>query len=278
MNQHPEIETLRQVLSRADAEDLDVLVDYITDSGKGRISLDKSVCVHLVNARTAHKYEDTELQLIEKEIRRYGGNSIANLFRDVRGLLGLLGSTESGGADALAAEAVTYDEIVKDVAEHLKVELGRSSSTPEREEGIMKSLLIASLEKTTLEQRESLVKDLGIPNANNVAKRGIEAVAAGIAAAVLTNTMAFQLSRTVASATLQALAGRALVVTASSFVARPVVALAGPIGWAITGAWALADMASPAYRVTVPCVVQVAYMRRKTRMRLECSPTMTNSI
>ena len=40
---------------------------------------------------------------------------------------------------------------------------------------------------------------------------------------------------------------------------------AGPIGWAITAIWAAFDMASPAYRVTVPCVVQVAYMRQKMK-------------
>jgi len=27
--------------------------------------------------------------------------------------------------------------------------------------------------------------------------------------------------------------------------------------------WTLADLSSPAYRVTVPCVVQLAYMRQK---------------
>jgi hypothetical protein len=37
----------------------------------------------------------------------------------------------------------------------------------------------------------------------------------------------------------------------------------GPIGWAVTALWTLADLASPAYRVTVPCVVQIAYIRRQ---------------
>lgn len=277
MNKHPGIETLAELLSRADAEDLDVLVDYITDSGKGRISLDKSVCAELVKARSSQGYGANELQLIEREIRRFGGNSIANLFRDVRGLLGLLGASDSGGAGAAQSDSVSYDEIVRDVAEHLKVKQERATSTPELEDGILKSLLIASLEKTTPEQRVAILKDLSVPNAQEISKRGIEAVGAGIAGVALTNAVAFQLSRTVASATLQALAGRALVVTTSSLVARPVVALAGPIGWAITGAWALADMASPAYRVTVPCVVQIAYVRRKVRLRLSHTQSSMSS-
>ena len=253
------------------------MVDYVTDSGKGRISLDKSVCAELVKARSSQGYGANELQLIEREVRRFGGNSIANLFRDVRGLLGLLGAADSGGAGAAQSDSVTYDEIVRDVAEHLKVKQETATSTPELEDGILKSLLIASLEKTTPEQRAAILKDLSVPNAQDISKRSIEAVGAGIAGVALTNAVAFQLSRTVASATLQALAGRALVVTTSSLVARPVVALAGPIGWAITGAWALADMASPAYRVTVPCVVQIAYVRRKVRLRLSHTPSSMSS-
>ena len=41
----------------------------------------------------------------------------------------------------------------------------------------------------------------------------------------------------------------------------------GPIGWAITGLWTLADLSAPAYRVTVPCVLQVAYIRQKLIMQ-----------
>lgn len=268
--------TLIEIIRGAEPEDLDVLVDYITDSGKGRVALDKNACSLLVKARASQVYRVKERQLIEREIRRFGGNSIANLLRDVRGLLGLFGSSAPGD-QAGTEEAVSYDEIVRDVAEHLKVKFEKTTRTSDVENGILKSLLIASLEKTTLEQREAILKDLSVPNAHEIAKRGVEAASAGVAVAVLSTVAGYQMSRMVASATLQALLGRALVVSASSFVARPVVALAGPIGWAITGAWALADMASPAYRVTVPCVVQVAYMRRKASLRIAYSPDTASS-
>ena len=39
-------------------------------------------------------------------------------------------------------------------------------------------------------------------------------------------------------------------------------AFAGPIGWVITGLWTLADVAGPAYRVTIPAVIQVAFLRQ----------------
>ena len=37
--------------------------------------------------------------------------------------------------------------------------------------------------------------------------------------------------------------------------------LVGPIGWVITGLWTAIDVAGTAYRVTIPAVVQVAFLR-----------------
>lgn len=258
--------TLNEILRDADDEDLDVLVDYITDSGKGRISLDNDICATLLKAKTNRAYRLDERMLIERELRQFGGNTMANLVRDVRGLLGNFNSLLVRGMSAGSTAAVPYDEIVRDVAEHLKVKFDKYVGTPEVEDGILKSLLVASFEKMTPEERETVLRGLDIPDAAGLAQRGGEAIGVGLIAASLSTAVAYHLSRTVASATVKALLGRGLTMGATSFVARPVAALAGPIGWAVTGAWALADMASPAYRVTMPCVVQVAYMRKKAQM------------
>ncbi|MFS2162589.1 hypothetical protein [Variovorax sp. Varisp62] len=256
---------LAEILRGADTGDLDVLVDYITDSGKGRMALDNDVCAQLVRAKSAQAYGPNERMLIESELRQFGGNTVANLMRNMRGLLGSLTSSASGSSSTQAA-TVPYDEIVRDVAEHLKVEFDKYASTPEVEDGIMNALLAASFEKMKPDQRELILNDLGIPGAADLAQRSAAAISAGIAAAALSSVMAYHLSRSVAAASVQALLGRGLAIGATSVIARPIAVLAGPIGWAVTGAWALADMASPAYRVTVPCVVQIAYMRKKAQM------------
>jgi uncharacterized protein YaaW (UPF0174 family) len=266
MNNMTTSATLNQILRDADIEDLDVLVDYITDSGKGRISLEKAVGVTLVKARTERTYQLAERMLIEHELRQFGGNTVANLIRDVRGLLGSLSPLLAQGASADVMAAVPYDEIVRDVAEHLKVRFDKHAGTPHVEDGILKSLLVMSFEKMTPEEREKVLKELEIPDAADLAKRSVAAIGVGVAAASLNMAMAYHLSRSVAGAAVQALLGRGLAMSATSIVARPITVLAGPIGWAVTGAWALADMASPAYRVTVPCVVQVAYMRKKAQI------------
>jgi hypothetical protein len=59
-----------------------------------------------------------------------------------------------------------------------------------------------------------------------------------------------------------------LTVVGVGGASRALGAVLGPIGWAVTGLWTLADLSAPAYRVTVPCVVQVAYIRQKLLMQM----------
>lgn len=257
--------TLQEILAHGDVDDLDVLVDYITDSGKGRLALDKSLCAKLVDAKAMHAYPSEERQLIEFEIRKFGGNSVANLVRDLRGLLQSSNSKVSAKAADLVM-GVSYDEIVRDVAKHLKVDVSRFAGTPEVEEDLLKSLLLSSFEKMTPQERETVLNELEIPGAADLAHRSVAAIGVGIVAASFTTAMSFYLARYIAGGAVYALLGRGLAVGALALVSRPVAVLAGPVGWALTGAWALADMASPAYRVTIPCVVQVAYMRKKAEM------------
>lgn len=257
--------TLLEILSHGDVDDLDVLVDYITDSGKGRLALDKSSCARLLGAKAVHTYPPQDRQLIEREIRKFGGNTVANLMRDLRVLLQSTKSKISAEA-ADSALGVSYDEIVRDVAKHLKVDVSKFAGTPQIEEGLLKSLLLSSFEKMTPDQRETVLNDLEIPDAAELARRNVSAIGVGVFAASFTAAMSYYLARHIASGAVYALLGRGLAVGALALVSRPVAVLAGPVGWALTGAWALADMASPAYRVTVPCVVQVAYMRKKAEM------------
>ena len=44
---------------------------------------------------------------------------------------------------------------------------------------------------------------------------------------------------------------------------KSISAFAGPIGWVITAAWTAFDVAGPAFRVTIPAVIQVAFLRQQ---------------
>jgi uncharacterized protein YaaW (UPF0174 family) len=73
----------------------------------------------------------------------------------------------------------------------------------------------------------------------------------------------YMLAATVAAAVAKAILPAAARFGAVQGMNKAIGVMAGPIGWAITTIWTAFDLASPAYRVTVPCVIQLAYMRQK---------------
>ncbi|MNG29300.1 hypothetical protein D3C84_1147080 [compost metagenome] len=69
---------------------------------------------------------------------------------------------------------------------------------------------------------------------------------------------------------MSSLVGRGVVLAGGAGLSRGLAVLAGPVGWAITGLWTAFDLASPAYRVTVPCVIQIGHMRQKMLLSKAC--------
>ena len=64
------------------------------------------------------------------------------------------------------------------------------------------------------------------------------------------------------------LIGRSALMIGSNLLNKVLGTLAGPLGWVITAGWTVYDLASPAYRVTIPGVIQVAYMRMRQTNRV----------
>ncbi|MND89315.1 hypothetical protein D3C80_813670 [compost metagenome] len=91
---------LAQLLA-AHPQEIDVLVDVLTDHGKGRMGLEASIKQKLVMARhnpKVDRYPLALLQTLKEELQAFGGNSAMNLARRV-----------------LGRSAVPYEEIVDDV-------------------------------------------------------------------------------------------------------------------------------------------------------------------
>lgn len=61
----------------------------------------------------------------------------------------------------------------------------------------------------------------------------------------------------------KALLGRGLNVAGNAMLTRTMGAFAGPVGWVLSSLWLLIDLAGPAYRVTLPSCIFIAYMRQK---------------
>ena len=73
----------------------------------------------------------------------------------------------------------------------------------------------------------------------------------------------YQLTVIIANAILKAILGRGLTIAGNAELTRTMAVLTGPIGWVITGLWTAIDIAGPAYRVTIPTVIQIAVLRQQ---------------
>ncbi|MNR71778.1 hypothetical protein D3C71_24560 [compost metagenome] len=250
--------SLTYLLAQADSEDLDILVDYITDKGEGRIALDAAVCKRLVACKEKGEYTIDDRELISKEIRLFGGNTMANLYRDLRKNVPFGGVLDTVLPESQSS--LDYDEIVRDVADHLKVKVSKGDEVLVMEDAVLRKLFEQAFDKMSPEEKKQVLADLNIANLSMLKPMGTAAL---IAAGKLGGFHTYQLALIVANAVARAILGRGLPFVVNPLIVRAVSIALGPIAWVLTGLWTIADMASPAYRVTVPCVVQLAYMRQK---------------
>ena len=115
------------------------------------------------------------------------------------------------------------------------------------------------------EQVKTLVDDLHL----NTTDLTPQAVAFALQAGVrLSGFLAYELALIVANTVAKAVLGRGLSLAATATITRAVSLFAGPAGWILTGLWTAFDIAGPAYRVTIPAVIQIAFLRLKMKYAL----------
>lgn len=243
--------SLSALLQVADAGDLAILVEHLTDKGKGRSALSGTRLRQLTACCEAGVFGHVDRNDIASEIRLFGGNSIANAVR--------------GG------EGVPYPELVIDAATHLKVDAKSWESVPSVEARILRRLFLDALDAMSDDMRRVTLSDVGLGALVDSSRAEIgvavrEAPAHGeirmkVAAFVAESTATSVLGRGLAIAGKAGMASTALASGAASAAASIVAPF-----WLVFGAVALAG---PAYRVSVPCVIQVAYIREKVCHKLE---------
>jgi len=148
----------------------------------------------------------------------------------------------------------------KEIAAEIQC-FGANSFVEKIENNMLMKIIADSLEKMSPEELRKLAESVGLKNTD------------GITAEVLTGTfqaafvaggfMSYQITLIVVNAVAKLLIGRGLSVAGNAALTRVMAAFAGPIGWVLTGLWTAIDIAGPAYRVTIPAVIQVAALRKK---------------
>jgi len=226
---------LPALLTSSADDDLEFLVSYILKASTESLSSKDEYKRH----RPRHsRYTD----LIASEIREFGGNTIANMFR---------------------GEGPSYAEVVADVCGQLKVKPG--GDVVENEKKVLLKIADDSWEKLSPQEREEFLEEIrkaGHRGASLSAAMPLSVITAQLGVR-LAGFMAYRMATVAANAVAKQVLGRGLVLAANAGLARAIGVFAGPIGWIVTGLWTAIDLAGPAYRVTIPCVIHVAYLRQK---------------
>jgi len=232
-----DLEFLRDTKS----EDLNDLVYCLTHDKDGDSRLTEELTqsdLYKAHNPNHQKYWD----LVAAEIQCFGANTIVTIFRGGKGVL--------------------YKEVLMDVCDKMKVNYNKESSTEKIENNLLMKILTDALEKMSSEELKELAESVGI---ENVSAMNAEAFV-GVFQAVFRagGFKSYQLTLIIVNAVLKALIGRGLSFAGNAALTRTMAILTGPIGWVITGVWTALDIASPAYRVTIPAVIQVAALRQKS--------------
>lgn len=219
--------------------DLQILARYMTHDKDGDMRSTSDLLEDKEFKRHTGKQDQYKLcwQLIAGELQHFGGDSFVSFFR---------------------GNGVAYKEILSDVCEKLNVKFNKKSSVYEIENQLLEKLMNDSWEKMDDKQREELLKDIGL-NGKLTGSAGLFAL---LAAVQMGGVASYVTSGIIASTVAEAFAGSALTFAAGSGVARGLSVLAGPIGIAVVTLLTVPAISGAAYRVTIPSVCQIAYMRR----------------
>jgi len=228
-------------LEHASREDLDILVQYLTKDEKGNSRITEKLTLSKEYKKYAPNH-NMYWELIASELQCYGANTISTLFRAGKGIL--------------------YKEILIDVCKKMKVNYLKTESIDVIEMHLLEKIIAESMENLSFQERKDLVKELGLET-TNFSK---QAILIALQSTIKIGTLAsYELATIVANSIMKMILGRGLTIAGNTALTRAVGIMTGPVGWILTGAWTIVDIAGPAYRVTIPSVIHIAFMRAKLK-------------
>lgn len=224
-------------LSSCKNEDLRVLCDILTHDRLGNIRITEQLTS---TDEYNRNYPEDMLFLvpqISNELLKYGSNTLATFWHN---------------------EPDSYETVLRRVCKQMDVRTMEQDSVTKMERNLLTTLCQDTLNKMSERELRLLANENGIPD-KRLTRQALTAallMAVRTSRAVLTRIAARVIQYIVEIITIRGVA-TAGIETAT----RAVSGALGPIGWIALGAWTVYDISSPAYRVCVPAVLQVAYMR-----------------
>lgn len=230
-----------EFLGKIRSEDLDDLVYCLMHNKDGSVRLTEELTQHKLYKKHYPNHAKY-WRIIAAEIQCFGANTFATILRGGWG--------------------VKYKEILTDICDKLNVSYDNKLSTENIETNLLMKILTDTFEQMKLTELQDLAKLTGLKNISSIKSE----IMAGAFQAIFRagGFKSYQTTVIIVNATLKALTGRGLSFATNATLTRAMAILTGPIGWTITSLWAAADIAAgPAYRVTIPAVIQVAALRQK---------------
>ena len=224
-------------LSSCENEDLRVLCDILTHDRLGNIRVTEQLTA---TDEYNRNYPEDMLFLvpqISNELLKYGSNTLATFWHN---------------------EPDSYQTVLRRVCKQMDVRTMEQDSVAKMEHNLLTTLCQDTLNKMSERELRLLANENGIPD-KRLTRQALTAallMAIRTSRAVLTRIAARVIQYIVEIITIRGVA-TAGIETAT----RAVSSALGPIGWIALGTWTVYDITSPAYRVCVPAVLQVAYMR-----------------
>lgn len=233
---------LNPVIDGASNDELDILHALITSKLSETLSVQEAYKDHYPDHQ---KYAD----LIAKEIRDFGGNSVANVVR---------------------GKGPAYHDIVCDVAKAVKAPFNKARPIDEIETSILATILSKAFEKMSDDEKMAVLDQAGMPNRSALAGGSVMAFQAIFKAGGFASYMLMMIVvNGIFNSTIRQVIGQGLPVVANATLNRVMGIATGPVGWALTSLLTLHQIAGPSYRVTIPSVVYIA-MLRKSQSVVRC--------
>jgi len=235
-------------LQNSKQEDLDILVNYLTKLPNGKKRFNSRLMQY---DRVDHYFPNHKKywNLIAAEVQHFGGHFFANFI------------TGSG---------VPYRHMLERVCKKSGIDYVQQKSTEKLEVILLSKILMDSMQKMSANDLRDFMKELSI-NPHDYTRQTLSKdikkiirkekikprivgvlLASSVAKLAVTKTMKFSLLKGLKIGAHKVFWGKVATV------------LTGPLGIAFTATWILNDIAKPDYRMMIPIVIQIAYMRIAT--------------
>lgn len=228
-------------LKQCNNEDLDMLVSILTVDPKDK---QPRYTEELTSSEEYKRYQPDHQkywECIAAELQTYGANTLVT--KTLR-----------------RGQGVPYREILMDVCKKKKVNFNKNSPIEVIEMNLLMKILEQTLAEMTQAQLDEFAKNMGMELMNPTPELILMATQSAIK---LSGFAAYIFATRTLAMLLRQIGIRAPFVVYTSMTTT-IGIVSGPIGWGVTAAWLATDFASPAYRVTIPACVMIAYMRQKS--------------